>query len=137
MTRLILAAWRWWTPRRCIIGLVILFALDLLLFGRAGAQDAEHMREYHADVQMDQWMRSLKRPGSGYSCCNERDCAKTDAEWKGGQWWADFKGTLVPVPPEKELDVLSFDGAAYLCAKPDSPVTAPKILCFVKPGSGS
>ena len=116
---------------------LVLAALAVMLVSGVWAQDAEHMQEYHADVQMDQWIRGLKRPDTGYSCCNQNDCAKTDAEWRGGQWWADFKGTMVPVPPEKELDVLSFDGDAYLCAKPDSPVTAPKILCFVKPGSGS
>ena len=116
------------------------FALAFFLSMGEGtvAQQLDHMLQYHADADEDKWMQSLKRPDSpeGYSCCNKRDCAKTDAEWKTGQWWAEFKGVMVPVPPEKELDVLSFDGNALLCAAPDSPVAKPLIYCFVKPGMG-
>lgn len=88
------------------------------------------------------WFKSLKQPGSGFSCCDVSDCKKTDAEWRDGQWWADYKGVMIPVPPKTEIDVLSLDGSAYLCANPNysaanGHIPQPTVYCFVKPGMGS
>lgn len=67
----------------------------------ANSADAGHMEMYHGDAQHDQWMRSLKRPDTGTSCCSLRDCNPTDAKWHDGQWWANVLGTWRPIPPEK------------------------------------
>jgi hypothetical protein len=74
------------------------------------------------------WFKSLTQPGTGMSCCDMADCRRTDADWHGGQWWADVKGRWTPVPPEKELNKSSIDGEAYICTSPSG-----NIYCFVKP----
>lgn len=78
------------------------------------------------------WFKSLKQPKTGYSCCDISDCKRTDADWRGGQWWAMVKGEWTPIPPEKELDKLSIDGDAYVCSSPTR-----RIYCFVKPNLSS
>ncbi len=34
------------------------------------------------------WFKSLKQPGTGYSCCDISDCRRAEADWREGQWWA-------------------------------------------------
>ncbi len=90
--------------------------------------DMSHMQRFHADAQSDTWMRSLMRPDVGTSCCNLNDCTPTDAEWKGGQWWAMIRGQMTPIPPEKIVrSPLSMDGEAWVC------VGTVTIFCFVPP----
>jgi hypothetical protein len=85
------------------------------------------------------WFESLKMPGTNASCCGAGDCNRTEADWRGGQWWAVVRGEWRPVPPSKVLaSPASIDGAAYICTgspaytfngfEPDSP-----IYCFVPP----
>lgn len=79
------------------------------------------------------WFKKLMRPDTGTSCCDIADCHRTDADWRGGQWWAVVQGQWTPVPPEKELrNKTSIDGDAYICSSqhPSSTVT---IYCFVPP----
>lgn len=79
------------------------------------------------------WFKSLTQPGTGQSCCDIADCMKTSAEWRDGQWWADVRGTMKPIPPERVLKTTaSIDGAAYVCSNP-----AGQVLCFVPPSPGS
>ncbi len=101
-------------------------------------EQAEHLEQYHSDSRMDAWIKGLKRPGGGFSCCNKSDCARTDAEWRGsgaqGAWWAQTRlGRYVRVPPGFVLDQPSIDGEAYLCATPNGN----PIYCFVRPDIGS
>lgn len=40
---------------------------------------------------LDDWYGGLKRPGvkNGFNgCCSLKDCHPTDAELRGGEWWA-------------------------------------------------
>jgi hypothetical protein len=92
----------------------------------------EHERIYHADQKSDEWFRSLKQPGSGFSCCDISDCKRTEADWRGGQWWAVVSGEWTPIPRDKELDKQSLDGDAYVCSSPNR-----RIYCFVRPDIGS
>lgn len=82
------------------------------------------------------WFKSLKQPGSGFSCCDISDCRRTDAEWRGEGWTAISKGAggaWVVIPPDKVLDQpKSLDGDAYLCESPNG-----RIYCFVPPDIGS
>lgn len=101
----------------------LLIAAVLSLMSVEGwGQAPEHMQKHHADPAKDDWIRSLKKPGTDLSCCNLNDCDPTDAEWRGGddgQWWAlsHVKGQgYVPIPPEKIVTKQkSFDGEAWLC----------------------
>jgi hypothetical protein len=116
--------------RVLLIYLAAVFGVILLLWAITppSKADEEHMSRYHASADQDQWMRSLKRPDTGTSCCSLNDCSPTDAEWHDGQWWAKYRGAWRAIPPEKVLSKpLSMDGEAWLCA---SPLT---IYCFVEP----
>ena len=104
----------------------------LALFGPAWGQDAKHIQMYHDTPEKDAWFRSLKQPGSGFSCCSRSDCTRTDAVFSKGRWQAVVNGVWTLIPPEKELDTMSYDGEAYVCNKPDG-----KIICFVRPGGGA
>jgi len=88
------------------------------------------------DSSRSEWFRSLKQPGSGFSCCDISDCRRTEAEWRGEGWAAlsrvPGKG-WVSVPRDKVLEQpKSLDGDAYLCELPNA-----KVLCFVPPDFGS
>lgn len=116
----------------CCVAVTLIFILGLIvtMAPPRAAADERHMHLYHADAQQDQWMRSLKRPDTGTSCCNLNDCNPTDAEWRDGQWWAVLRGSWIPVPPEKVLaSPLSLDGEAWLCAS----LSSPFVYCFVPP----
>lgn len=77
------------------------------------------------------WFKSLRQPVTGHSCCDISDCRRTDADWRGGQWWAVVGGEWTPIPPDKELEKQSIDGDAYVCSSPSR-----RIYCFVRPTLG-
>lgn len=112
--------WRGLVGWTCAAFVALAALLALILAGPAGAQTK------------GEWFKSLKQPETGFSCCDISDCKRTEADWKDGQWWADVNGAYTPIPPDKELDVMSFDGEAYVCNSPNG-----KIYCFIKPGMGS
>lgn len=74
------------------------------------------------------WLKSLRQPVTGMSCCDISDCNRTDAEWRQGQWWAMLNGKWVVVPRETLLDKTSIDGDAYICAGRTG-----TIYCFIPP----
>ena len=81
-----------------------------------------------ADESRRAWFKSLTQPTTGGSCCDLSDCARTDADWRDGQWWAVVSGEWTPIPRDRELDKKSIDGDAYVCSSPSR-----NIYCFVKP----
>lgn len=74
------------------------------------------------------WLRSLRQPDTGLSCCDISDCRQTEADWHSGQWWAKVDGQMTPIPKQKELQKSSADGEAYVCAGQQR-----KIYCFIPP----
>jgi hypothetical protein len=78
------------------------------------------------------WFENLRQPKTGYSCCSIADCAKAEADFREGQWWAIVSGQWTPIPPDKELETQSFDGNAYVCSSPSR-----KVYCFVRPDFGT
>jgi len=76
------------------------------------------------------WFKSLKQPGSEVPCCDISDCARTEASWRNGQWWAVVRGRWMPIPRDRELNGESIDGDAYVCA---SQAADRMIFCFVPP----
>lgn len=110
------------SARRWIVGLAILAIVMIgLAIGTARGQDR------------GDWFKSLKQNGTGYSCCDISDCKETDADWQDGQWWATVNGTWMPIPPDKELDVLSIDGDAYVCASPNDPELCSRLTRWLFP----
>jgi hypothetical protein len=94
---------------------------------RTAAQDRA-LQERALQEERGAWFRSLKQPVTGMSCCDVSDCRRTEADWRGGQWWAVVENNWTPIPREKQLDKLSIDGDAYVCAGPRG-----TIYCFVPP----
>jgi hypothetical protein len=109
-------------------------AVLLLLVTAAFAQH-NHPRE-HAQLH-DQFYHSLIRPdvpnAAPGSCCGGMDCYPTQAEYRGGQWWALRREDKewIPVPNERVIrDEISPDGRAHLCA------TVTFVYCFIPAPSG-
>lgn len=98
-----------------------LLLVALLMTGQAFGQDR------------GEWFKSLKQPGSGFSCCDISDCKLAEADWRAGQWWAVVRGEWTPIPNDKVLEKPpSIDGDAYVCSSPNR-----RIYCFVRPDLGS
>ena len=74
-----------------------------------------------------EWLRSLQAP-DGSSCCNERDCAPSDARIEAGAWWVPASAGWEKVPPERVLRTPNRDGRPVLCRLPSG-----VIVCFVPP----
>lgn len=94
--------------------------------GAAAQQRA--MQQRALQEERATWFRSLKQPNTGMSCCDVSDCRRTDADYRGGQWWAVVENNWTPIPQEKQLDKLSIDGDAYVCSGPRG-----TIYCFIPP----
>jgi hypothetical protein len=99
------------------LGLIAALAIMALLMILAEIRTA-HAHDWRRP-DLDQWYGSLKRPGVASnawglsSCCSKTDCHTTQAELRGGEWWArigvkradgdwDLK-EFVRVPPEVVL----------------------------------
>ena len=82
------------------------------------------------DLDRAEWFKSLMMPGSQVPCCDISDCARTEAHWRDGQWWAKVRGLFVPIPRDRELNRQSIDGDAYVCA---SYAEDRMIFCFIPP----
>ena len=82
------------------------------------------------------WFKALKSPRYGNSCCDESDCARTEARTHGDQWEARAPdGSWVVIPPDRiVLDQGNPTGEPILCAS-DSGEARWRVLCFV-PGPG-
>lgn len=69
--------------------------VGLIIFAIAWAMMAWIDRAHAHDWQkpnLDGWYSSLRRPGMdpnfNFSCCSKSDCHETEAEMRGGDWWA-------------------------------------------------
>ena len=62
----------------------------------------------------DQYM-DWKMPGTGVSCCHDRDCRPVRASLTEEGWVALVDGLEVPIPPERILKQPSPDGRSHWC----------------------
>ena len=82
------------------------------------------------------WFKALKNPQNGRSCCDQSDCARTEARTHGDQWQARAPdGSWITVPPDSVVhNQGNPTGEPVLCA--DAPTERGwRVLCFV-PGPG-
>lgn len=76
-----------------------------------------------------QWYSSLRTP-TGISCCDESDCAPTDARLRDGHWEVrPADSPWLTVPDEAVLKRENADGRPVVC------IFGGKILCFVPPAA--
>jgi hypothetical protein len=115
---------------------ILIFIAAAVALGLTIAVAYAHDMAAWNDKKRGDWFNSLKQP-NGQSCCNLQDCEPTDAEQRGGQWWAVVRGRWKAVPPEKVLThPLSIDGEAYICASANGDPKFATIYCFIKPIPG-
>ena len=99
------------------------------------AQDIHHHEGMSPEV--DRFYSTWLQPNEGrqryYGCCSRLDCYPTDAQFRGGHWWARHRetGNWIIVPSHKvEHDQPdgrdSPDGRTHMCASPTGVV-----YCFV------
>ncbi|HUU99271.1 MAG TPA: hypothetical protein VM487_26355 [Phycisphaerae bacterium] len=142
-----------------------IIGIGLLLFGLLAAlvwalipsaeADERHMADYHSDPEFGAWLKGLKRPGNGLSCCSLNDCRRTEAEWRDGRWWAVVerhdRSEWEAIPPDVVLDHKAIDEFAYVCngsggpahenyssfsGVTEAPAWDGQIYCFVPPLQG-
>lgn len=116
--------------------------LGLVLFVIGAVIAAPAALGHTGDTGID--YESWKIPGTNRSCCNNHDCAPTEAKWDAARkiWTAKFRGRWVDVPPARVLKFEAPDGNAHLCAMdtadfPDmgSEKTEIVVLCFTPPAA--
>jgi hypothetical protein len=102
----------------------------LFVFGTLQRADAE---------DRSSWFQSLRVPSTKASCCDVSDCQRTEADWRGGHWWAVVDKKWREIPNKSVLThPVSIDGSAYVCAgSPTWSISGlgrdPPIYCFVPP----
>lgn len=109
---------------------LLIFAMFILDSKRAGAQG------FHGDGhdKMHHWYRTLKRPGTNYSCCNENDCRPTDARiLEDGTIQAMKDGRWITIPKDRILNVNPPDLNSHICAPPSGSAfwDPDHVYCFV------
>lgn len=104
--------------------------MALLLLGVLGlprcakAQDGAHG---HGHAELHPTYKDWKT-GTGYGCCDDRDCRPTRAYVdEQGRWRAMADGSWVIVPPDAVLKMPSPDGRSHICMTPG----AMEPRCFV------
>jgi hypothetical protein len=102
------------------------FRLPLLVLALFASAALAHDHGEHAD-----WYRSLKVPGTGSSCCNDRDCIPTDYRIREGLYEVPVGFMWVAVPRSRVLkDVGNPVGRAVVCRHGET------IFCFVPLAEG-
>src|SRR5262245_19281595 len=95
---------------------VLTLALAFLAGGALAHDHGEHA----------EWYKSLTVPGTGSSCCNNRDCIPTDYRYKDGLYEVPVGFMWVTVPRSRVLkDVGNPVGRAVVCRHGET------IFCFV------
>ena len=95
----------------------------------------------HENSPLAPWFKSLKQPGTGYSCCDVSDCKVISSEnvkIEDGKWKVKVEDSWWEVPPEKVLQGKNNPtGEAVACYNPT--IDANKKLiwvnfyCFIEP----
>lgn len=148
-------SWNWltfgidWRELLAVWGVIIAIVLALHGCQRVYGQEAGNydptQHEMHHDVY-----KNWKQPNSEFSCCNANeyadddkmihlrgDCEATDAELRGGHWFARLPkylgGSWIEVPDGKVIKEINPDpNRAHLCYSELSG----GVLCFVPPFGG-
>lgn len=85
----------------------------------------------HGHAENHDWYKTLKQPGTGYSCCSgdvaHGDCRPTRAyKMSDGTWRALVDGHWETVPPGVVLKTMAPDGNSHVCAGKSG-----MIFCFI------
>ena len=92
--------------------------VTLVMFGAAGSAAGDDVRGFHGAGHdlLHSWYKTLRQPGTGFSCCNNEDCRPTQARTRGGAIEVIVDGEWTPVPPSTILKQGAPDLNAHVCA---------------------
>ena len=97
------------------------------------AQEYRGMHGRGHDV-LHEWYQTLRQPGTGYECCDNKDCRSTSARVRGSAIEVLVDGEWTKVPPNTIVDVKPPDLNSHVCA-PRGWWSPKPIFCVVL-GSG-
>lgn len=117
-----------------LVFIALIMAAAILLsaaaFGQDVTREGKGEGEYgvgHAEYH--EWYKNLSQPGTGYSCCSDKDCRPTRAYMdEDGKWHALVNGWWRDIPPSVVLEELAPNGGSHVCAGEGRNAT---IYCFV------
>ena len=88
-----------------------------------GHHGAGHEKLHH-------WYKTLRQPGTGYECCDQKDCRPTIARISGADIEVLVDGEWTRVPPGVILKAQSPDMNTHVCA-PKGPWSPKPIFCVI------
>lgn len=118
-------------PTAGIVALLIAAAIVAVLCPAAGAS-AQELHGMHGvgHAKLHHWYETLRQPGTGYGCCDNKDCRPTIARLRDGILEVVVDGDWTKVPPNVILDIDSPDASTQVCA-PHGPWRPQLIFCVV------
>jgi hypothetical protein len=108
---------------------VALLTIALLTEPRALAQEHGGMHGHEHD-KLHYWYKTLRQPGTGYACCDNKDCRPTTARLRGGTIEVLVDGEWTGVPHNTILNRTSPDLNTHVCA-PKGPWSPKPIFCVI------
>jgi hypothetical protein len=79
------------------------------------------------------WLRSLKVPGTGESCCGVADCRHFRVEWRNGGPAVEYGGVWLPIPDQAVIRGSDNPtGEDVTCVAPhwSGGIPDPRVLCY-------
>lgn len=92
-----------------------------------GAHGVGHDNLHH-------WYKTLRHPGTGYECCDGKDCRPTRARTSSGVLEVMVDGEWTRVPPGSIVNTASPDLQTHVCAQKGP--WSPKVIFCVVLGQG-
>lgn len=102
----------------------------------AGPVVADEPKGVHGEGhdRLHHWYKTLRHPGTGYECCDGKDCRPTKARKKDGALEVMVDGEWTRVPPGSLIKTPSPDLQTHVCAQKGS--WSPKVIFCVVLGQG-
>jgi len=97
--------------------------------GRAAAGEHHGVHGLGHD-KLHHWYKTLRQPGTGYACCDNRDCRPTTARVRAGAIEVLVDGEWTRVPRNTIVRRNSPDLNTHVCA-PKGPWSPKPIFCVV------
>jgi hypothetical protein len=93
---------------------------------------AQEHQGRHGDghEELHHWYKTLRQPGTGHACCDNKDCRPTTARSRGKIVEVLIDGEWTRVPPKIILNETSPDLNTHVCA-PKGPWSPKPIYCVV------
>jgi hypothetical protein len=114
---------------------VAIAAVALILCPTLGLYARDYGQYEEIPQHIRDWFKALKNPQTGGNCCDQSDCARTEARTHGNGWEARApNGSWITIPADKVVhNQGNPTGEPILCTVEDE--EGWRVLCFV-PGPG-